>query len=87
MPCPFFAESITDEKGKTRKHYRPKDMMTPYEKLKSLPGASASLKPDVTFAALDWLATAISDSIAAQQLNEARTKLFRSIHRRSKHAA
>src|SRR4030067_199936 len=28
-PC-FFAESITDEKGKTRKQYRQKDMMTPY---------------------------------------------------------
>lgn len=34
-PC-FFAETITDEKGKTRKKYRLKDMMTPYEKLKSL---------------------------------------------------
>jgi len=85
-PC-FFAESITDAKGKTRKRYRLKDMMTPYEKLKSLPGAGASLKPGVTFEALDRLASAISDSIAAQQLNDARTKLFRSIHRRSKPAA
>jgi hypothetical protein len=62
-------------------------MMTPYEKLKSLPGAGASLKPGVTFEDLDRLAGANSDSIAAQQLNEARTKLFRSIHRRSKPAA
>src|SRR3990170_4673886 len=65
-PC-FFAESITDAKGKTRKRYRLKDMMTPYEKLKSLPGAGASLKPGVTFEALDRLASAVSDSIAAQQ--------------------
>jgi len=85
-PC-FFAESITDEKGKTRKRYRLKDMMTPFEKLQSLPEAGACLKPGVTFEDLHQLAAAISDSIAAQQLNDARTKLFRSIHRRSKPAA
>ena len=85
-PC-FFAESITDAKGKTRKRYRLKDMMTPYDKLKSLPAASASLNPGVTFQALDRLATASTDSLAAQQLNDARTRLFRSIHRRSKPAA
>lgn len=85
-PC-FFAESITDDKGKIRKHYRLKDMMTPYDKLKSLPQAVDSLKPGVTFAKLDVLATATTDNEAAEQLNEARMKLFRSINRRSKHAA
>jgi transposase InsO family protein len=85
-PC-FFAESVTDEKGKTRKRYRLKDMMTPYEKLKSLPAAARHLKPGVTFNDLDQLATAITDNEAARRLNEARTKLFQSINRRSKHAA
>jgi len=85
-PC-FFAESITDDKGKIRKRYRLKDMMTPYEKLKSLPVATDHLKPGVTFEALDRLATAISDNEAAERLNEARKKLFQSINRRSKHAA
>ena len=37
-PC-FFAESFTDDKDKVRKRYRFKDMMTSYEKLKSLPDA------------------------------------------------
>lgn len=85
-PC-FFAETTIDEKGKIRKRYRLEDMMTPYEKLKSLPQARTFLKPGVTFAALDQLATCISDNEAAQQLNQARTKLFHSINRRSKHAA
>jgi transposase InsO family protein len=85
-PC-FFAESITDAKGKTRKRYRLKDMMTPYEKLKSLPDASSFLKPGVTFEDLDKTAAAVSDNEAAERLNEARKKLFQSINRRSKHAA
>jgi len=85
-PC-FFAESITDEKGKTRKKYRLKDMMTPYEKLKSLPDAPRFLKPGITFEQLDQTATAVSDNQAATALNEARKRLFQSIHRRSSHAA
>jgi len=35
-PC-LFAETITDAKGRQRKRYPYKLMMTPYEKLKSLP--------------------------------------------------
>lgn len=85
-PC-FFAESITDEKGKVRKRYRLEDMMTPYEKLKSLPDAAKYLKPGLTFETLDQLATAISDNEAAKQMNEARAKLFKSINRRSRRAA
>ena len=85
-PC-FFPETVTDEKGKTRKKYRLKDMMTPYEKLKSLPNAAAFLKPGITFEQLDKTATAHSDNESAQRVNEARKKLFQSINRRSKHAA
>ena len=85
-PC-FFAEALTDEKGKTRKRYRLNNMMTPYDKLKSLPEAADSLKPGIAFENLDELATAISDNEAAERLNEARKKLFHSINRRSEHAA
>jgi len=85
-PC-FFAESITDAKGKIRKRYRLKDMMTPYEKLRSLPGAGRCLRPAVTFDQLEQTAAAISDNEAALRLNEARKKLMQSINRRSKHAA
>lgn len=85
-PC-FFAESVTDAKGKTRKKYRQKDIMTPYEKLKSLPAAEQYLKPGITFEYLDTIATQKSDNEAAEGLNEARKKLFQSINRRSKRAA
>ncbi len=37
-PC-YFPSEETDAKGKVRKRYRHADLMTPYEKLKSLPGA------------------------------------------------
>lgn len=85
-PC-FFAETTIDEQGKVRKRYRLEDMLTPYEKLKSLPQASTYLKSGVTFEELDRLANTISDNEAAEKLNEARKKLFQSINRRSKHAA
>jgi transposase InsO family protein len=85
-PC-FFAETVTDAQGKTRKKYRLKDMMTPYEKLKSLPDTEAFLKPGITFEQLDKIATAHSDNAAAERLNVARKKLFQSINRRSRHAA
>ena len=57
--------------------------MTPYEKLRSLPGASAFLKPGVSFGALDAYAAGTTDSQAAQLMNEARSRLFQSIQRRS----
>ena len=85
-PC-FFAETLIDAKGKERKRYLQKNMMTPYEKLKSVPKAKDFLKPGITFTQLDSIAPAMSDNEAAQKLNEARTKLFQSIHHRSKHAA
>ena len=51
-PC-LFAETITDSKGRIRKRYRFEDMMTPYEKLKSLPNAKEFLKPGMSFESLD----------------------------------
>jgi transposase InsO family protein len=85
-PC-FFAESFTDAKGKTRKKYQLKNMMTPYEKLKSLPDAKDFLKPGITFAKLDQIANAMSDNESARRLNQARQKLFQSINRGVKQAA
>jgi hypothetical protein len=62
-------------------------MMTPYQKLKSLPEAQRFLKPGVSFLQLDHLAMAITDNQAAAQLNAARSKLFQSINHRPKRAA
>ena len=85
-PC-LFAETVTDAKGRERKRYPYKLMMTPYEKFKSLPLAKTFLKPDITFSQLDALATAMSDNEAAERLNKARTTLFKTIFNRSKTAA
>lgn len=80
-PC-FFPETITDIKGRQRKRYRYEQMMTPYEKLKSLPNAGQFLKPGVSFQSLDDIAYAISDNEAAERLQEARSQLFESIDER-----
>jgi transposase InsO family protein len=85
-PC-LFGETITDPKGRQRKRYPYKLMMTPYEKLKSLLDADQYLKPGISFQALDARAAALSDNEAAQRLNEARAKLFKSFSNRSKSAA
>ena len=81
-PC-FFPETTTDHKGKQRKIYHYENMMTPYDKLKSLPSAKDYLKPGVSFEILDRLAHQISDNQAADQLQKARRKLFKTIHGRT----
>lgn len=85
-PC-YFPSTSTDAKGKVRKHYRLDDLTTPYAKLRSLPDAVDCLKPGISFAQLDAVAASMTDHQAAERLNEARTKLFQSIHRRSKRVA
>lgn len=80
-PC-FFPETRTDAKGKERKIYRYENLMTPYEKLKSLPRAKQYLKPGVSFATLNRIAAETSDNQAADQLQKARQKLFKTIHGR-----
>jgi transposase InsO family protein len=81
-PC-FFPQTRTDDKGKQHKIYRYENMMTPYDKLKSLPRAKDYLKPGVNFEILDRLAHQISDNQAADQLQKARQKLFKTIHGRT----
>jgi len=85
-PC-FFPTEAIDATGRVRKHYRYAQMMTPYDKLKSLPGAADFLKPGITFQALDAIALSISDNDAARALNQARDKLFLSIYKAQRPAA
>ena len=82
-PC-YFPTTITDDKGKQRKKYRYEDMMTPYEKFRSLPKPSQYLKPGVTFRNLDAFANEMTDNEAAEQLNSARNHLFKQLHERLK---
>ncbi|MGB7630262.1 MAG: hypothetical protein WBM29_04175 [Candidatus Deferrimicrobium sp.] len=85
-PC-LFAETLTDAKGRQRKRYPYKLMMTPYDKLRSLHLAEQFLKPGITFQQLDAQAHAMSDNDAAQRMNDARATLFKTIFNRSKTAA
>jgi transposase InsO family protein len=85
-PC-LFAETITDAKGRQRKRYPYQLMMTPYEKLKSIPEPEQFLKPGISFEQLDAQATAMSDNDSARCLNQARATLFKTISNRSKTAA
>ena len=85
-PC-LFPEEVVDAKGKRKKRYPYANLMTPYDKLKSLPDADQYLKAGVTFEQLDDIAMGCSDNEAARHLNKARDKLFREINRSRKPAA
>ena len=61
--------------------------MTPFEKLKSILDVASFLKPGVTLRTLEKIANTQTDNEAAEQLQQARKCLFRSIHNRSKVAA
>lgn len=77
-PC-YFAKLIIDNKGKEKKTYPYKKVMTPYEKLKSLDDAKQYLKPGITFDDLDKQAMAVTDLEAAKVLQVAQRKLFQKI--------
>lgn len=78
-PCHFPSE-VTDPKGRITKRYRYDDMMTPYERLRSLPDAASHLRPGVTFEELDACAYSISDNEAAQRVNDVRKEMFHAIN-------
>jgi transposase InsO family protein len=82
-PC-YFPTTVTDSKGKQRKKYHYSDMMTPYEKLRSLPRASQYLKPGITFKKLDAFAGEMTDNEAVEHLHSARDTLFKQLHGRLK---
>lgn len=77
-PC-YFPEVTVDKRGKQKKCYPYANMMTPYEKLKSLPEAKQYLRADVTFEVLNALAAEMSDNEAAKLLNSKRDELCKSI--------
>ncbi len=54
-------------------------MLTPYDKLKSLPEAENYLKKGVNFEIMDKVAYAITDNQSAKRLQKARQLLFKTI--------
>jgi hypothetical protein len=79
-PC-FFAVSVTDHKGKIKKTYPYQKVMTPYEKLTSLPEAKSFLQPGITMKTLDDIANQMSDNEFAERMVKARSNLFQYIYR------
>lgn len=78
-PCGF-ATSQINNKGKEIKKYPKENYMTPYEKLKSLPSAEQYLKPGVTFAELDKIASAKSDTEFAKDMQLEKIKMLKIIN-------
>ena len=85
-PC-YFAVDTIDAKGKIRKTYPHDQIMTPWERLKTIPAYESYLKPGITTESLEHAANALSDNDAARNVQDARKRLFQSINRRSKSAA
>jgi len=79
-PC-FFSVSVTDQRGKVKKSYPYQEVMTPYEKFKSLPTAERYLRPGVTMEKLDDIASQMSDNEFAERMVKARSNLFQNISR------
>jgi hypothetical protein len=85
-PC-FFSVSVIDHRGKVKKTYPYREVMTPYEKLKSLPQAESCLRPGVTLERLDDTANQMSDNEFAERMVKARSNLFLQIARFGKRVA
>ena len=79
-PC-FFAVSVINHRGKVEKTYPYQEMMTPYEKLKSLSEEQSYLKAGVTLQQLDDIANQMSDNEFAERMVKARSNLFQHISR------
>jgi len=78
-PC-LYPTTIVDKKGKEKKQYKYDDMMTPYDKLKSLDNAAEYLKEGMSFEKLDDIAYAMTDNEAARHLQAQRKALFKTIN-------
>jgi transposase InsO family protein len=82
-PCGV-PELVVNAKGKEKRAYR--WYATPWEILRQLPDVARHLKAEVTIAMLDQQAQAKSDTQAAEEMQQAKCKLFESFHGRSQTA-
>lgn len=80
-PCLFATEVADPNKpGRIQRVYRHNDVMTPLDKLASLPNAAQFLRSQTLLDELQARARALSDFDAARQLAQARQKLFQHIN-------
>lgn len=76
--CAFATEEVQSD-GKIVKRYKTEDFMTPCEKLCSLPKAARYLREGVTVALLNEKTAKKTHLAAAEELQDARRKLFASL--------
>ena len=81
-PC-FFSTVFIDSKGKQKKKYEYKNLMTPFEKLCSIDNVESYLKEGVSLQSLHDYANAMTDKQAAQTLQTAKQQLFAKIFKQS----
>jgi transposase InsO family protein len=80
-PC-YFAVDTVDARGRIRKTYPTEQIMTPWDRLRSIPDFEQYLKPGITAHTLSETALAMTDSQAAQKLQDMRRNLFASFRRK-----
>jgi len=85
-PC-FFPVSVVDHRGRIKKTYPYKEVMTPYERLRTVPGAERYLGPGLTLEQLGAIANQMSDNQSAERMVNARSKLFEQIIRPAQRVA
>jgi len=73
--------TVVDHKGKIKKIYPYKEVMTPYERLKSVPRVESYLRPGVSLEKLGIISNQMSDNQFAERMVHARSKLFQQITR------
>jgi transposase InsO family protein len=70
-------ELYSDEKGRTRRRYR--QYQTPWESLQQIPSLTRYLREGISLAILQRMAQALSDTEAAQRMQQAKHKLFQQL--------
>jgi len=80
-PC-YFATTVVDKDGNETKQYIYRDIMTPYDKLISLPNSKQYLKSNITLGQLDRFSKKLDDNDAAEALNKARGALSEHLYQR-----
>jgi len=80
-PCHYPVVIVDEKTGKQLKKYPYENMMTPYEKLKSLPNAEQYLKLGMSFNELDIIAKKDTGLEAAKKAKLAREKLFQNFNK------
>jgi transposase InsO family protein len=83
-PCLFATDKLDPKKpGRIQRVYRPKDAMTPLDKLASLPKAAGFLREGISLEDLYAQARALTDVQAGEELHEAQLALFRPLMTRT----